>query len=175
MRSRFAKGEPLTAHTGETAELRRPLDFLLVSDHAEYLGVLPGVENGHPELDGTSLQKRWAEWLAANDTGSIIAEYIGTIDGTRGLDDYVSGEFLNAVWQEIGAIADRHNEPGRFTAFIGYEWTTMVDGDNLHRIVLFRDDAEATKDVVPFSALDSNDPEDLWQWLSDYESDSGAT
>jgi hypothetical protein len=171
---RFAKGEAITAHNGEQAKLAMPLDFLLVSDHAEFLGVMPGIADADETVLGTTLGKRWADWLASGQVNSILREYVAVVDGTSDLAEYVPDEFLNSVWRNIGTIADQHNDPGNFTAFIGYEWTSMIDGDNLHRVVLFDGDAEQTADVVPFSAIDSLDPEDLWAWLAGYEAETGG-
>jgi len=171
---RFARGEAITAHNGEQAQLATPLDFLLVSDHAEFLGVLPGIEDGDETVLSTTLGKRWADWLGDSQFSSIVNEYVAVVEGKSDVDGYVPDEFLNNVWRKIGAVADAYNDPGNFTAFIGYEWTSMIDGDNLHRVVLFDGDAEQTADVVPFSAIDSIDPEDLWAWLEDVEAGIGG-
>jgi hypothetical protein len=171
---RFARGEAITAHNGEQAQLETPLDFLLVSDHAEFLGVLPGIEDADETVLGTALGKRWADWLAGSQFSSIIYEYMAVVEGRSDLEESVPDEFLNSVWRKIGTIADKHNDPGNFTAFIGYEWTSMIEGDNLHRVVLFEGDAEQTAGVVPFSAIDSIDPEDLWTWLGAFEEETGG-
>ncbi len=81
---------------------------------------------------------------------------------------------LRSIWQQANAVAEQYNDPGRFTAFIGYEWTSMPGGNNLHRNVLFRDGAELTDRTLPFSSLDSQDPEDLWRALDDYERNTGG-
>ena len=171
---RFAKGETVVAHNGDRARLRRPLDFLMVSDHAEYLGVLAGLDNDAPELEGNTLAERWGRYNAAGDLSSILAEYIGSINDPASLQDYVPEAFIRSSWRELIDTAERHNEPGRFTALIGYEWTSMTDGRNLHRNVVFRDGGARAGQVVPFSALDSQDPERLWDFLSDYESRTGG-
>ena len=171
---RFAKGETLNAHNGDTAMLRRPLDFLMVSDHAEYLGVLPAIEEGNELIASTPLGERWGKWLANDDVPAVLDEYIGVVNRTRPLDSYVPKTFLASVWREIAASADRHNDPGTFTALIGFEWTSMVDGDNLHRNVVFRGNADDTSGIVPFSALDSPDPEALWDWFESIEAETGG-
>ncbi len=88
--------------------------------------------------------------------------------------NYPDDEFFNTVWNEMTQMAERHNEPGKFTAFTGYEWTSMVDGDNLHRVVLFRDGPEVTRNIVPISSIDSTDPEYLWAQLAAYEKETGG-
>jgi hypothetical protein len=171
---RFAKGETIAAHNGEQAKLETPLDFLLVSDHAEFLGVLPGIAEGDEAVLSTALGKRWADWLGNSQFNSILDEYVGVVEGRSAGSEYVPDKFLNSVWRKIGKIADQHNEPGKFTAFIGYEWTSMIEGDNLHRVILFDGNAEQTASVVPFSAIDSIDPENLWSWLERFEAGTGG-
>ena len=171
---RFARGAKIMGHTGVEAQLARPLDFLLVSDHAEYLGVFVGLAQEDPELLASRLGARWAGYLENEDIGSIVAEYIGTVERTMTLSEPVPAEFSRAVWHDLVEIAERHNEPGKFTALIGYEWTSMIGGRNLHRVVVFRDGPSEAKKVLPFSALDGNDPEELWAFLDDYEAQTGG-
>jgi hypothetical protein len=83
-------------------------------------------------------------------------------------------DFKRSMWEDTAEIADRLNDPGLFTAFIGYEWTSMPDGNNLHRVVVFKDDAERATRVVPFSLFDSQDPEDLWDYMAAYEEKTGG-
>ena len=78
------------------------------------------------------------------------------------------------AWQRITDAADKYNEPGRFTAFIGYEWTSAPEGNNMHRVVVFRDAKDKADQVLPFSQYDSDDPEDLWTWMADYEKKTGG-
>ncbi len=171
---RFARGEAIEGHTGEVAQLQRPLDFLMVSDHAEYLGILAGLEDSAKELDANVLARRWKSYSDEGDVASIVAEYVKSIDESKPLDDYLPKPFLDSIWAAIIEAAERHNEPGRFTAFIGYEWTSMVTGRNLHRNVVFRDGPERTSRILPFSALDGPDPEALWSFLSAYENETGG-
>lgn len=171
---RFAKGEPVELSSGHTARLRRPLDFLMVSDHAEYLGVLAGIDELNPALDDNVLGSRWQRYVREGRVAEVIAEYVRSINESRPLDDYLPEPYIRSVWSDLIAAADRHNDPGRFTAFIGFEWTSMTDGRNLHRNVVFRDGADRTRKILPFSALDSPDPERLWRFLRRYEKDTGG-
>jgi hypothetical protein len=166
---RFAKGEPVQAHNGDMAQLSRPLDFLMVSDHAEYLGVLASIQEKRDYIMALPLGQRWSKYLADGEVRSIVAEFMATIQGTAGLDGYPSPEIMNTMWRQSVEAAERHNAPGSFSAIIGYEWTSMIDGDNLHRVVVFRGGAEDTAELTPFSSLDSVDPEDLWASLEAYE------
>ena len=171
---RFARGAGIIGHTGVQAKLARPLDFLLVSDHAEYLGVFVGLAQEDPELLGSQLGTRWVDYLAKGDIRSIVDEYIGTVERTMPLTEPVPAGFSRSVWHALTEAAERHNEPGKFTALIGYEWTSMIDGRNLHRVVVFRDGPQKTQQILPFSAIDGNDPEELWAFLDDYEEQTGG-
>ncbi len=166
---RFARGEEMVSNTGQRVKLIRPLDFLVVSDHAEYLGIADLLATGNPELLATEAGR---EWAAAMQKGGEAAWNTAV----RLIDDFNKGtpRFRNAriersVWERVVDIASRYNEPGKFTAFNAYEWTTTVNGDNLHRVVIFRDGPDRVKQVLPFSAFDSQDPENLWKYMADYE------
>jgi len=170
---RFARGETVTAHNGMPVRLSRPLDFLVVADHGEYLGVLPGIRAHDPELMQTETGKRWAGYLEdGGDTTRILMEWGAALAENKDL--IRSDSYPRSMWNQVTATADRFDEPGRFSAFAGYEWTSMPDGDNLHRIVMFADGAERTRQVLPFTALDSLDPEALWAYLADYEKRTGG-
>ncbi|MGC6472319.1 MAG: DUF3604 domain-containing protein [Parvibaculales bacterium] len=171
---KFAKGKPITAHTGETAQLSRPLDFLLVSDHAEFLGVAASIEDENKLLLDSSLGRQWSSWIAESNIEAVIQDWVGRMTGEVENNNYPSDEIMYSIWDNLTAISDRHNQPGKFTAFLGYEWTSMVNGDNLHRVVLFRDGPEKVKTMIPTSSLESNDPEYLWTRLAEYEASTGG-
>lgn len=165
---RFARGEAVEADNGMMVRLRRPLDFLAVTDHAEYLGVFPRIDAKDPVLDGWDLAKEWGGYLASGDRISLGKAFADAIQSSDAA--FRTPEALDrTIWGEVADRADANNEPGRFTALIGYEWTSMISGDNLHRVVILRDGAADAKKVRPFTAQDSVDPEDLWQALADYE------
>lgn len=171
----FASGEPVQASSGNTAQLRRPLDFLLVADHAEFIGVFPKLLQGDKGFATTSLGSRWSKQLEESGSlASIVTEWVSFLSDPN-YQQELSSEYRLSIWKEAAAAAERHNKPGEFTAFVGYEWTSMVDGNNLHRVVLFKDDAEKATRMPPFSALDSRDPEDLWSALADYEARTGGS
>ncbi|MBW2243260.1 MAG: DUF3604 domain-containing protein [Deltaproteobacteria bacterium] len=174
---RFARGEEVTAHNGMRVRLRRPLDFLVIADHAEYLGLLPGLEVADPILLKTEYGKRWYEMSkVAPGTGQLsqLAKEIIVDSFIPAQGRIASDEFERSVWHGVIANADRHNDAGRFTAFIGYEWTSMIEADNLHRVVIFKDGADRAGQVLPFSAFDSPDPEALWAFMADYEKRTGG-
>jgi Protein of unknown function (DUF3604) len=172
---RFARGETVKSSTGLMTRLSRPLDFLVISDHAENLGLAPAIVESNPEL----LKNAWGK--SQHDLVKT-----GTIDGaTKAYDNWmvVMGArqdplkevpLARSMWQKLTAAAEKYNEPGRFTAIIGYEWTSNPDGNNLHRNVIFRDGKDKADQIIPFSQYDSIDPEDLWKWMSDYEKKTGG-
>lgn len=172
---RFAKGEVIEGHDGSPVRISRPLDFLMVADHAEYLGLVPGIaeEKQGEGLRATEAGKRWGEMWDAGQTAEVFGEFI--LDVTSNKPRIDDPEYAQSVWEnQIIAAAEAHNDPGTFTAFIGFEYSPFPDGDNLHRVVLFRDSAEKTKQVRPYSAFDSNNPEDFWDYLADYEKKTGG-
>jgi hypothetical protein len=171
---RFARGEQLVSSSGQPVKLVRPLDFLAVTDHAEYLGLADLLNTADPELLANEYGRKWHGQMQAGPQEAEKAawEVFNSI-GRR--DDLLKNEKLKrTVWERMTETADRFNQPGVFTAFVGYEWTSAPGGNNLHRVVLFRDDAARASQVVPFSAFDSPDPEDLWKYLSDYEKSTGG-
>lgn len=172
---RFAMGLPIKATNGMDVRLRRPLDFLVVTDHAEYMGVFARLKDGSDaSLLDWALGRRWAELLRSSD--SLVALGTQFADAIQSTDPALRTPAASrqSLWDEVWQTADRYNAPGRFSAFSGYEWTSMINGDNLHRIVMFRDDGSRTRHGLPFSAQDSTNPEDLWASLEAYERTSGG-
>jgi len=176
---RFAKGETLEAAGDQLVRLHRPLDFLVVSDHAEFLGIFRLLDEADPQLLNTALGKRWyeahSEHAGEGEFSSVVVdEFVAAISGHPDPSVEVPRALKQSIWDEVVAAAERAYEPGRFTSFAGYEWSSMPDGNNLHRVVVFKDDADKTGTIVPFSGLDSIDPEDLWAFLRRYEADTGG-
>ena len=170
---RFAKGETVISHSGQKVRIGKPLDFLVVTDHAEYTGVLLGLDVEDPELLQSGLGKRWHELYQSDKRQQVLQEiYDISIHGKQ--YGSVNERFRRPVWKEIVDQADKHYAPGKFTAFIGYEWSSTPGFSNLHRNVIFRDGANNFEDILPFSSLDSYDPEDLWDWMENYEKTTGG-
>ena len=164
---RFAKGEELAGHDGLPVRISRPLDFLVVADHAEYMGVVQGVAAGDASLQASEAGARWAQMAADGMLLDVFGEMVadGMANTPRELDD----RFVGSVWNRVIDAAEQHNNPGQFTALIGYEWSSVPQGDNLHRVVIFRDGPEKARQVMPFSLFDSEAPEDLWAYMANYE------
>lgn len=169
---RFARGEKVRASVGEYAQLIRPLDFLVVADHAENLGLAPMIAESNPGL----LANEWGRGL--HDLvkgGDPIAAYVEWGAALNSATDMINDDDLQrTMWNRIVDSAERFNEPGVFSAIHGFEWSSGPDANNLHRVVMFRDDADKVQDLVPFSTYDSSDPEDLWDWLEAYEQQTGG-
>jgi hypothetical protein len=177
---RFARGEEVVSSTGVPAKLSRPLDFLVVADHAEGLGLMQEIYKGNPAFVSDPTLAGWSkamqvggEAAAAAQNEVTKAQAMGTLPGPI-KDKAVVGPVMMSVWQQYTATAEKYNEPGRFTAMIGYEWTSVPGGNNLHRNVMFRDGKDKADQVFPFSSWNSEDPEKLWEWMAQYEQKTGG-
>ena len=170
---RFARGETVTSNSGQQAALKRPLDFLVVADHSENLGLAQGLEASNPELLKSSLGQQLHDLLKAGkgrEAFYLLVQWMA-----KGSEALVSNDaYLTSVWEMNNTVAERYNNPGTFTSLIGYEWTSQPGGGNLHRVVIFRDDKALTDKILPFSAFDSEDVEDLWAFMAAYESQLGG-
>ena len=182
---RFAKGEEVTTTGGERVRLRRPLDFIMISDHAENLGILPRLIAGDEQLlagpDGPATVAFFAEAppldrvLNASDleafkalSTTLMEGKAAASTGDRGVDE----AFRRQVWHAVIEVAERHNDPGTFTTFAGYEYSS--NPPMLHRNVLYAGGPESTRQTMPFSKWDSANPEDLWAYLAEYEARTGS-
>ena len=159
----FAKGEEVElSTTGEPMQRRTPYDFVAITDHAEYFGVLKELTNPDSPLS----QSDFARQLAASRSDpesakAAVTKLIGSLVSNTPLPEYVTSDLRVNFWNRYLETADRHNDPGTFTALYAFEWTSIPNGSNMHRNVFFKDRAAA----VPFSAFDSIYPEDLWTYL----------
>ena len=170
---RFAKGETVTSSTGVPARLHRPLDFLVVADHAENLGLAPMIEESDKRLLASKWGKQVHDLTKAGKQDEAYAMWGSAISERKDPLTDIEG-LMASMWQRITKAADEHNNPGLFTALIGFEWTSSPDGSNLHRVVVFRGDKPKADQIIPLSAYDSEDPEDLWRWMADYEKKVGG-
>lgn len=169
---RFARGETVTASFGHKARLRRPLDFLVIADHAESMGLAPLVVSKDPLAMNDPGGRKLIDLVAAGD---VAAAYVFQArERNAGRTILHNDAVRRPVWNRITAAADRYNDPGKFTAFIGYEYTSAPNRNNLHRVVMFRDGAEKADKILPLSAIESSDPEKLWDYLENYEAATGG-
>jgi hypothetical protein len=171
---RLAIGEAVVASKGERVKLIRPLDFLVVADHALYYGLPVQLAKADPALLADPTGKRWYDLYSGTPEEAMQAFYEVIQSATKGEVLIKNPAALRSVWESTVDVSESYNEPGVFTAFHGWEWSTATNGNNLHRVVMLRDDAAHAKQIVPFSLADSEDPEDLWAFMRDYESKTGG-
>ncbi|MEO9599279.1 DUF3604 domain-containing protein [Parasphingorhabdus sp.] len=180
---RFARGEEVTATKGAKAKLSRPLDFLVIADHSDAMGATKAIKEApRIALLTNKFLLRWHDMMNESDEGAlrVTAELIdGAANGTLPedlTDPEATKERTIDLWEQHGETVDQYNEPGKFTAFMGFEYTPMPGGDNLHRVVMFRDGAEKATKVLPFPSQGfAGDPEKLWEYMAAYENDTGGT
>jgi len=176
----FAKGNEVTASSGQRVKLSRPLDFLVVADHSDGMGFFPLLLSGGPEIMADPQGKKWHNMIKSGQ-GAAAAIDIITSFGKGAISKAImplpGTPAYRGAWQETIKAAEEANDPGRFTAFIGYEWTSNTGGNNLHRNVLFREDAAKASVVEPFTTikpLGSDDPVELWKWMTAFEAKTGG-
>jgi hypothetical protein len=170
---RFARGELVVSSSGVRARLQRPLDFLVVADHAENLGLAPMIAEKNPDLLKLAFGKKIAGLVYDGNYGDAYALWG---EGMQVRKDPLEGQeaLTRTMWERLTSAAEEFNEPGSFTALIGFEWTASPGGNNLHRNVVFRDGKDEADRIIPMSNYDSSDPEDLWKWMAAYESKTGG-
>ncbi|MBM6584081.1 DUF3604 domain-containing protein [Microvirga sp. BT689] len=178
---RFARGEQLTASSGQPVKLSRPLDFLVVADHSDNMGFFPDLFAGKPEMLADPTGRQWYDLVQSGRGAEAAIQIIRAFSQRTFPKDlmYAPGTRpYRAAWQETIAAAEQYNEPGRFTAFIGFEWTSNTGGNNLHRNVIFRDNGDRASQVEPFTVyppLGSDNPADLWKWMEAYQNKTGGS
>jgi Protein of unknown function (DUF3604) len=179
---RFALGEELTASSGQPVKLGRPLDFLVVADHSYNMGFFPRLFAGDPEMLADPTGRRWYDLIQAGgqEAVQVAVEVIeGFSQGTfpPALESRPGTAAYRSAWEETINAAEKYNDPGQFTAFIGWEWTSNTGGNNLHRVVIYRGDGREAQVMEPYTTLKpegSDDPRDLWEWMQRYEDRTGG-
>jgi len=179
---RFARGEEVVSSTGLPVRLSRPLDFLVVADHSDNMGFFPLLQAGAPSFLADPTGRRWYDMVQRGGQEGVQV-------ATEVIQGFSQGTFPQALWSKPGTAAYRdtwerimdaaenHYDPGHFTAFIGYEWTSNTGGNNLHRVVVMRDGKYKASMVEPYTTIapdGSDDPRDLWKWLQGYEEKTGG-
>jgi len=172
----FGKGQAIPHASGKPVQMKRPLDFMAVTDHAEYMGVMMQMlDEDHP-LSKLEI----AKMINSEDSEESISAYskVGlSLVTSWPYKEFVEKDLIQTIWQRTVAAADRHYEPGKFTTFPAYEWTSNPTvlfakqrfAQNMHRNVVFKGEKVSG---IPFSAFNSQDPENLWAWM-DKERDKG--
>ena len=178
---RFARGEEVTASSGQPAKLARPLDFLVVADHSDNMGFFPDLFAGKPEILADPTGRKWYDMIQSGKGAEAAIDIIVQFSRAtfpKELMYFPGTSAYRNAWRETIQAAEEFNEPGRFTAFIGYEWSSNTSGNNLHRNVIFRDGGDKASRVEPFTVYPpygSDNPVDLWKWMAAYEEKTGGS
>ena len=172
---RFAKGEEVIASGGEQVRLSRPLDWVVIADHSDGMGLFDMLRSRDQVIMKYPDGRRWSEMIADGRGVDAALELIGKFSQGKMQWSTADPEMMKPVWQRVVDAAERHNEPGKFSALIGYEWTSLIEGNNMHRVVVYRDNADKAIQTLPYTNEDSSDPEDLWKELEAYEEKTGGS
>jgi len=182
---RFARGEEVVSSTGQPVKLSRPLDWLVIADHSDGMGLVNDLAAASPEVTKFEQGARWSDGLrAGGETAVETALDLITTFAQGKIDPelfrlYSPGSKIYAtVWDRVVKAAETANDPGTFTTLIGFEWTSLVKGNNLHRNVIFRDGADKAGQTVPYTTqapIGSTDPLDLYKWMENYEAKTGGS
>ncbi len=167
---RVSRGETVTSKLGWQVKLIRPLDFVVLADHAENLGLAEFIRRSDPILLANPIGKRWHDMVKSGKGYNAFIEWLRADDR----DQINEPRMMRAIWSKVVENADKYYVPGVFTTFHGFEWTSMPNGNNMHRVVIFRDGADKTSQVLPFSQYDSHDAEDLWAYMDNYQKSTGG-
>ena len=176
---RFAKGEQVISNTGQPTRLSRPLDFLVVADHSDNMGMFPDLAAGKPNIVADPQGRKWYDMMKEGKGQEAALQVIAAFsNGTfpRALIYEPDTAAFKSTWLDTIEAAEENNDPGRFTAFIGYEWTAQ-GSYNIHRNVIFKDGGDVARQSLPFTTgapLGSPKETDLWKWMADYEAKTGG-
>ncbi|WP_422063067.1 DUF3604 domain-containing protein [Shimia sp.] len=181
---RFAKGEQVMSSTGQPVKLSRPLDWMVLTDHTDLMGFAPDLQAGKPGVLADPKGREWYEGYkkggaeAGKTAFDLITNFSQMTLPELLLENYSPGADPYAfTWEKIVDAAETHNDPGRFSAFIGFEWTSVPKGFNLHRNVMLRDGATRALQMVPpvtQPPYGDTDPFHLWNWLEEYQEKTGG-
>ncbi len=177
---KFARGEQVNSTNAGPVRLSRPLDFLVVADHSDNMGFFPDMFAGKPFILEDPTGKKWYDMIKAGKGVDVAIELISLFSQgqfPKALVYTPDSAPYKAAWESTVDAAERYNDPGKFTAFIGYEWTSLINGNNLHRVVIYRDGGDKGGQMVPYTTVPpqgSPNPRDLWKWLAEYEKKTGG-
>ena len=175
---RLARGDEVTSNTGRPVKLKRPLDWMAITDHSDGMGTISEVIARNPEMMADPVVRGWSDALRSGDEHRMhdaAMDLIRHQANGKTPDVMEDPKWMGSAWQKTIVIADKYNAPGKFTAFIGYEWTVNANGgNNLHRNIIYRDGADKAKQMLPLTTFQSQDPETLWAWMEAYERTTGG-
>jgi hypothetical protein len=179
---RFARGEQVTSNTGQPVKLLQPYDFFAVTDHTDGMGVITDILAGTPNIMadpyGRELNAAFNKGgKAASDAVIDMIARFSQGELSSALNYQPGNPAYQSTWERIVSAGEEFNQPGVFTTMFGFEWTSLVKGNNLHRIVLMRDGTDRALQVVPYTTTKpqgSTDPRDLWAWMQNWEQTTGG-
>jgi len=176
---RFARGDELQSNTGQPVKLSRPLDFLVVADHSDGMGFFPLLMSGDRKLLATDQGRKWYDQIKSGKGADAAIDIIVSFGKGEMPDGFPlpGTKAYRSAWQQTIDAAEQYNDPGRFTAFIGFEWTSNTGGNNLHRNILFRENGNKASLVEPYTTMKplvSDNPEYLWKWMTTAEEKTGS-
>lgn len=166
---RFARGDEVTTSTGQKARLSRPLDWLVIADHSDNMGLVTDLFAGKRNILEDPTGRDWYDRIQDGEGIAVAMEIIGRFSQgnfPEGLTYSPDTKPYKDAWERTVDAAEAFNDPGKFTALIGYEWTSLVEGNNMHRVVVYRDDGDKGRQMVPFTMtppMGSPNTRDLWK------------
>lgn len=160
----FAQGQPvINPLTGAAHRLNTPLDYVVVADHAFYMGVNAYLYSGKSNvITDSPTGKRFIQMVKDGKGQEVFFEFIQSINNAKPIDDLNNMEVKRSIWHEVNAMADKYYQPNKFTTFVGWEWISLTDGANLHRVMFQSQDSTVGNKYVPYSTFDSDKVEDLY-------------
>jgi hypothetical protein len=179
---RFAKGEEVFSSTAQRVKLARPLDFIVVADHSDNMGFFPRLYAGDPKMLADETGRRWYDMIQEGGSQGVqvaleVIDRFSRNTFPPALQSLPGMPAYRSAWMDTIKAADEAYDPGTFTAFIGYEWTSNTGGNNLHRVLIYRDDGDKAEEMEPYTTLapaGSDNPSDLWKWMATYEDKTGG-
>jgi len=179
---KFGRGEEVTSSTGQRAKLSRPLDFLVVADHSDNMGFFPRLLAGDPAMLRDPIGRQWYNLIQQGGQEAVkvavdVIERFSNGTFPEALQSLPGTAAYRSAWEQTIKAAEDANDPGSFTAFIGWEWTSNTMGNNLHRVLIYRDGADKASRLEPYTTLKplgSDNPVDLWKWMQSYVDKSGG-
>jgi hypothetical protein len=174
---RLVRGEQIQSSTRQPVRLEAPYDWVVISDHSEYMGLPQAFKAHDPEILKTESGRKWAAALEKGGQAGYEAFVEMTKEfatGKPSIPKEALAKLYQSIWRRSIDAVERYNKPGVFSALSGFEWTQSIKGNNLHRTIVFRDGPDRTGQVLPFSEFDGVDPESLWKYMAAYEAKTGG-
>jgi hypothetical protein len=175
---RLASGAEVKSNTGQMVKLRRPLDWMVITDHSDGMGTISEIAAGNPKMIADPFLNQMYEAMKSGDETArrkSVMELIDRQSNGKLPFQVKNPRWMISAWAKTADVADKYNNPGKFTAFIGYEWTSNAGGgNNLHRNIVYRDGARSAKLMLPLTTFKTEDPEKLWDWMASYEKRTGG-